>query len=72
MSVLGKPLLRARGRATPEREFSLRLAGLALLLSVAVCALLVDRAAVLGGIQRVGDVIEAGIHLIGSVDVPFG
>jgi hypothetical protein len=72
MSSLGKPLPQVRGRARPQREFSLRLAGLALFLSVVVCALLVDRTAVLGGIQRVGDVIEAGIHLIGSVDMPFG
>jgi hypothetical protein len=72
MPSLRKPLPQARGRATPEREFSLRLAGLALFLSVAVCALLVDRAGVLGGIQRMGDILEAGIHLIGSVDMPFG
>jgi hypothetical protein len=72
MSSLGKPLPQVRGRARPEREFSLRLAGLALFLSVFVCALLVDRAAVLGGLQRAGDVIESGMRLIGSVDMPFG
>jgi hypothetical protein len=71
MPFYGKQLPRARGRAAPER-FSLRLAGLALFLSVFVFALLIVRAGVLDGLQRAGDVIENGLRLIGSVDVPFG
>jgi hypothetical protein len=72
MSIYGRPLRRANRWERREREFSLRLAGIALFLSVVVCALLIDRAGVLGGLQRAGEIIENGLHLIGSVDVPFG
>jgi hypothetical protein len=72
MPFYGKQLPLARRLAAPEQGFSLGLAGLALFLSVFVCALLINRAGVLDGLQRAGDVIENGLRLIGSVDVPFG
>jgi hypothetical protein len=71
MSIYGRPLRRANRWERPQREFSLRLAGLALFLSVVVCALVVDRAGVLGALQRAGAIIENGLRLIGSVDAPF-
>jgi hypothetical protein len=67
MPFYGKQLPRARRLAAPEQGFSL-----ALFLSAFVCALLINRAGVLDGLQRAGDVIENGLRLIGSVDVPFG
>jgi hypothetical protein len=72
MSTYRKSVRQAIHRQKAARLFDPRLAGLALALSIAVCALLVDRDGVLGGLREVGQVLEDGARLIASVDMPFG
>ena len=72
MSIYGKPLLRAIAGDKTRHAADLRLAALAFVLLAAVCALLVDRDGVIGGLQGIGGFLESCARLIASVDIPFG